>query len=95
MEERELRGDAHKWETVLSKSVRMQARSLQEPVFDVHYNARVSGGPNTAADKVRYALVITVEAPRVNDLYDRVVRTYAGQLQALTPVVEIPITSEI
>lgn len=89
--ERELRTDAHKWETVLSNSIRMQARGLHEPVFDVHYNARSSGGPNTAADKVRYALVITVSAPRVNDLYDQVVRTYAGQLQALTPVVEIPL----
>jgi hypothetical protein len=50
VEERELRADAHKWETVLSKSRRMQANSLREPVFDVHYNARVSGRPNSAAD---------------------------------------------
>lgn len=90
--EKDLRADAHKWETVLSKSLRMQARGLKDPVFDVHYNARMSGGPNMSADKVRYALVITVKAPRNKDIYDRVVQTYAGQLQALAPVIEIPIT---
>ncbi|MTD58833.1 S8 family serine peptidase [Amycolatopsis sp. RM579] len=91
--EKDLRTDAHKWETVLSKSMQMRASSLKEPVFDVHYNARMSGGPNTSAEKVRYALVITVKAPRNEDIYDRVVQTYAGQLQTLAPVIEIPVTS--
>jgi hypothetical protein len=93
--EKDLRLDAHKWETVLCKSRRMRAGSLQEPVFDGHYNARMSGRPNLSAEKVRYALVVTVEAPRVSDLYDRVVRSYAGQLQALTPVIEIPVKAEV
>ncbi|MBV9140743.1 MAG: hypothetical protein JO115_07480 [Pseudonocardiales bacterium] len=93
--ERDLRSDAHKWETVLCKQRRMRASSLQEPVFDIHYNARISGRQNLSADKVRYALVITVDAPREGDLYDRVVRSYAGQLEALTPVIEIPVKTEV
>jgi hypothetical protein len=89
--EQSLRNDAHKWETTLHARQRFQARSLLNPVFDIHYNARNSGGAAKDADKIRYAMVLTVTAPRVADLYDQVVRAYAGRLEALTPVVEIPI----
>ena len=38
--ERQLRADAHKWETCLHRRVGKLARSLNGPVFDIHYNAR-------------------------------------------------------
>ncbi len=43
------------------------------------------------AEEIRYAMVITADAPKMPDLYDRVLRTYATQLEALSPVVDIPI----
>jgi len=69
----------------------MQGRSLKNPVFDIHYNARADGRDFRPDEKLQYALVITVEAPRAPDLYDQVVRRYRTQLEALKPVVEIPI----
>jgi hypothetical protein len=89
---KELRSDAHKWETTLNSNLSCLSSTLRNPVFDVHYNARSSGGAPTEAAKIRCALVITVVAKRVPDLYDKVLRTYAGQLEALNPIIEIPIT---
>lgn len=89
--EDELRRDAHKWETVLHRQKRMRGASLRNPAFDVHYNARDAGGPSATTDRIPYALVITVSAPSVRDLYDRVVRRYQTQLQPLLPVIEIPV----
>ena len=88
--DRGLRSDAHKWETCLHSSVRKQARSLDDPVFDIHYNARAGGHSNPSAHAIRYALVITVEAKGVRDLYDRVLRAHRTQLQPLVPIIQIP-----
>lgn len=89
--ETDLRRQAHKWETVMHATHRKRGSSLLSPVFDVHYNARESGAANQSADELKYALVVTVESPRTPDLYDRVVRTYATQLEPLTPVIEIQV----
>jgi hypothetical protein len=90
--EAELRADAHKWETVLHESIVKRGSSLNRPVFDIHYNARLGGHDGTSlAPKLRYAMVITVESQRTSDLYERVLRTYATQLEALVPRIEIPI----
>lgn len=89
--EQELRRDAHKWETCLHRKRRKRASGLDRPVFDIHYNARSEGHNDAAPRKIRYALVITVEAPKVKDLYDRVVRAYRAQLQPLNPVIEVPV----
>lgn len=85
------RADAHKWETTLHRCVGKLARSLHAPVFDIHHNARAHGHADTDAHPVRYALVITVEAKRVPDLYDRVLREYGTRLQPLLPVIRIPV----
>ncbi len=89
--QRQLRADAHKWETCLHRRVSKLARSLNGPVFDIHYNARSGSRADASAAKIRYALVLSVEAPRVPNLYDQVVRTYRAQLQPLRPVVQVPI----
>ena len=90
--EAELRADAHKWETVLHEVVNKRSSSLNNPVFDIHYNARLGGHDGTSlAPKLRYAMVITVESKRTPDLYDRVLLTYATQLEALVPRVNIPL----
>jgi hypothetical protein len=59
--------------------------------FDIHYNARSGGAPTNAAVKIHYALVITVNAPKVPDIYNKIFRRYATLLQPLTPVLSIPI----
>ena len=60
-------------------------------MFDIHYNARSQGHDDSAPRKIRYALAITVEAPRVKDLYDRIVRAYPALLEPLNPVIELPV----
>ena len=89
--EAQLRRDAHKWETCLHGRIAKMARSLDGPVFDIHYNARSESRADAKADKIRYALVVTVEAPQTRDLYDRVVRTYRARLQPLVPIIKVPV----
>ena len=89
--ERDLRLDAHKWETVLNASKGMMASSLRHPVFDIHYNAREAGHGYKLAPKIRYAMVVTVTMKKRPDLYDEVLAEYPVELQALEPVINIPI----
>lgn len=89
--EEERRSDMGKWETVLHGSKRMRGSSLNNPVFDIHYNAREAGGRATGAEKIRYALIITVEAPKHADLYNDILRAYAKTLVPIQPQVSLPI----
>jgi hypothetical protein len=93
--EQQLRDDAHKWETCLHASKRKLASSLHGPVFDIHYNARTDGRDDVRAERIRYALVLTINVPKVTDFYNRVVRAYRAQLQPLEPVIEVPIRPEV
>ncbi|WP_418003516.1 S8 family peptidase [Mycobacterium sp. PDNC021] len=87
--EQELRRDAHKWDTVMHASHRKNTSSLSHPVFDIHYNARSAGHNAGDSPRIRYAMVITVRMPKVDDLYEQVLRTYATQLQALQPAIDL------
>lgn len=89
--EHELRNDAQKWETCMRAEKRFRGTSLSQPMFDIHYNAREEGGASRDRTRMRYALVVEVESPKTPDLYDQVVRAYAGQLEALQPIVGIPV----
>ncbi|MBX8596809.1 S8 family peptidase [Pseudomonas cichorii] len=89
--EAELRSDSGKWETVLHDQSRMRGTSLDEPAFDIHYNAREGGGAADHAKKIRYALIITVEAPKHPDLYADILSAYARILTPIQPQVSIPI----
>jgi hypothetical protein len=91
VEEVDLRADAHRWETTLHKSRSMRANGLRNPVFDVHYSARIGGRNAMSADKIPYALVITVTAKNTRDLYNKILQRYPTILEPLKPVVEIPV----
>jgi hypothetical protein len=91
IDEGSLRADAHRWETTLHKWRKMLGSGLRNPVFDVHYNARAGGRNAKSADKIPYALVITVESKKTSDLYNKILQRYPTILEALTPLVEIPI----
>jgi hypothetical protein len=87
----ERRRDAHKWETVLQEERRFSPGELGQPVFDVEHHARIHGGPSIRRTDIAYALVVSLFSDAEPDLYNRILTTYAGQLEILQPVVEVPI----
>ena len=91
--EQQLRRDAHKWVTCLHARVSKLATSLDGPVFDIHHNARSGGREDLNAERIRYALTLTVTVPKVKNIYDQVVRTFRAQLQPLTPIIRVPVRS--
>ena len=70
---------------------RFLAKSLRNPALDIHYNARQGGRNFAPKEKLPYALIVSVQAKHLGDLYDRIVRKYARQLEAMRPIVEIPV----
>jgi len=89
--EDELRRDAWKWENCLHAEIRKRGSSLQNPCFDIHYNARLEGRNFSPAEKLRYAMVVTVKAKSAVELYNQVVRQYSTQIEPLRPILEIPV----
>lgn len=87
------RSDAHRWETILHRRRRFLGSTLNRSIFDLHYVAREDGHASSTTDKIRYAMVVSVIAPRVADLYERVLTAFATQLEPLTPVLELPLRS--
>lgn len=86
-----LRDDGHKWEPCLHRSRDFRASSLHAPVFDIYYHHREMGKKATDPQPIRYALVISIRAPKVADLYNQVVRTYNQILIPLQPKVQVPV----
>ena len=89
--EDELRRDAWKWENCLHAEIRKRGSSLQNPCFYIHYNARLEGRNFFPAEKLKYAMVVTVQAKSAVDLYNQVVRQYSTQIEPLRPILEIPV----
>jgi len=91
--EQEQRSDLGKWETVLHASHRMLGTSLNLACFDIHYNAR-DGGANAGAgsELIRYALVLTVRAPKHVDLHGEILASH-GLLKAIEPRITLPLRS--
>lgn len=89
--EEERRSDSGKWETVLHDAKRMRGSTLNNATFDIHYNAREKGGKAGKAEKIKYALIITVEAPKHPDLYADILKAYADTLIPIQPQVSLPI----
>ncbi len=85
---------AHFWETALSATKTMMGKSLKDPAFNLHYNARDGVNANGSAAEINYALVITVKAAKHQDLYDKVVTRYSTILEPIRPVAQIPIQVE-
>ncbi|WP_249414759.1 hypothetical protein [Enterobacter hormaechei] len=84
-----------KWETVLHSSKNMLGSTLKNPVFDIHYNAREAGASvaSNKAEKIKYALIITVKAAKHQDLYNEILRAYNQVLVPIQPQTSIPIRS--
>lgn len=88
--EADLREDWHKWETVRWASGRFQARTLKDPVLDIHYNPRKGGKDWLSGRAIPYAMVISVHAPKVERFYELVKNRYRNKLDALRPRVRLP-----
>lgn len=81
--EHELRDDAHKWETCLSRNKRFKCTTLNEPMFDVIYRAREQG--SSATEKlppIHYSLVLTIRSEGDASIYNSILQ----QNQTLQPV---------
>jgi hypothetical protein len=86
-----MREGGHKWEPCQRRARRFQARTLNRPCFDVYYHHREGGVAPETQQPIRYALIVGIKAPRVVDLYSRVVRSYQNILLPLRPLQQIPI----
>lgn len=85
------RSDYGKWETVLHGELSLRGSTLEDPIFDIHYNKRDGGAVSNSPDKIRYALIITVEAHRHADLFNDILRNYQNILTPIQPKVSLPI----
>ena len=89
--EQQQRNDLGKWETVLDACHTFRGSSLNGSTFDIHYNARDGGGAcNAGSELVRYALVLTLIAPKHANLYDDILSSHSV-LRAIEPKVSIPL----
>jgi hypothetical protein len=85
------RENGHKWEPCLRNTIRCLGSSLKEPGFDIYYHNRESGQAAENAEPIPYAFIVSVKAPQVKNLYDRVVRAYANILVPLRPQLRLTI----
>ncbi|MCY7451654.1 S8 family peptidase [Bacillus altitudinis] len=89
--ELDLREDGHKWETCLKATRRFRATTLIKPLFDIYYHHREEGQSLKKPKPIPYALVVSMKAPKVQDFYNRVLRTYSNVLVPLRPRTNIQI----
>jgi hypothetical protein len=89
--EAQARSAHYKWEPCVKHSERMYASSLKSPCFDIYYHHRESGHVAALPQPVPYALVVSLKAPKVSDLYNQTVRAYANVLVPLRPQVQITV----
>lgn len=85
--EAELRRDAAKWEPVLHAEKRKNGNILDEPAFEIHYMARNSGADISAAsaDIIKYAFVVTLEAPKHKEIFSDILEAYSEILSEIEP----------
>ena len=73
--EEELREDAYKWETCISRSQRFKKSTLVNPVFDVKYHAREQGAsPSSNQQALSYSLIISIRTEGDTSVYNSVLQ---------------------
>lgn len=83
--EAELRRDAAKWESVLHAEKPKNGRILDNPAFEIHYMARSSGASVNGADSIKYAFVVTLEAPKHPEVFTDILDAYSEVLSEFEP----------
>nr|MDT0251368.1 S8 family peptidase [Endozoicomonas sp.] len=91
--EAELRLDAGKWESVLHAEKSKRGSSLVEPAFEIHYMARDGGDSisGTKAPTIKYAFVVSLEAPKHSDIFNDILKAYSSVLTEIQPRISTPI----
>jgi len=80
-----------KWDTVMSGEAGLIAdKSVREPYFELHYIPREGAHPVSSAERMPYALIVTIRAPKSVDIYDKVRTRYAGKIRPISEV-SIPV----
>ena len=87
----ELREGGLKWEPCVKRTRVFRATSLSDPVFDIYNHSRHGGSKVGANNEVPYALIVSINAPKVPDLYNQILRTYSGVLTPITPRLRVQI----
>ena len=88
-----LRNFGLKWDTVMSGEKNLLAdKSIREPFFELHYIPREGMNPYYVVNRMPYALVVTVRAPKAADIYAKVCARYMGKIRPISEVgVPIPV----
>lgn len=80
-----------KWEPCLKRTQKFQSKTLKESCFDIYYHSRDEATALSNPDSIPFALVVSVKAPKVINLYEQVVRTYLNILVPIQPKVRIQV----
>lgn len=73
--EEELREEAYKWETTISRHQRFKLSTLDEPVFDVKYHAREQGAtPDNDLSPIKYSCILTIRTQGDTSLYNSILQ---------------------
>jgi len=83
--EEKLRNDLQKWETVLHGNSTFRGSSISKPVFDIHYIARDTGGPEKGHHEIPYALIVTISASNHPNIYQDIIDANE-KLKIYTPI---------
>lgn len=86
-----LKGEGFKWEPCIRHEKSMLGTSLHNPCFDIWFHHREGGNIAKNPQSLPYVLVVSISAPKENDLYNRVVRTYSRILVPIRPKIQIPV----
>lgn len=86
-----LRAEDFKWEPCRRNSKKYDASKLNSPCFDIYYHNRESAAKAQLPDPIPYALIVSVKAPEIKDLYNRIVRAYSGVLIPIKPRLRIEV----
>lgn len=89
--EAELRRDAAKWETVLHAEKSKIGNKMDKPCFELHYMARDGGDqiPGHKAPSIKYAFVVTLEAPKHKEIFSDILQAYSEVLTEIQPRIAI------
>ncbi|WP_148214119.1 hypothetical protein [Denitrovibrio acetiphilus] len=80
----------NKWENVLHAEKSLMGKTLNNPVFDIHYIAREAGADTRRGEPLAYALILTIEAHKHSDLYNEILDAYPV-LAKIQPMVSLPV----
>lgn len=75
--EEELRADAYKWETCVTREARFKATTLKSPSFDVKYHNREQAGTtpqNSDREPIPYSLILSIRAEGDGSIYNKVLQ---------------------